>query len=669
MASDLSQFLRDEPQITSLFMKSTKIGGIPITNQNDNLVLGDDGQYSTVNAFNMNLGGQIVANIAIINDGINTSNIEPNTGSGGVVNIDGYVSVNNYGINNVDTLTLKNANLGSAGQVLGLDSNQHLTWLTNGGGSVGNLNDVLINGNDGGQNSITNVNNVQATSFSNIDNSFTVSNKGSLSANDATIDGDVSANRTLTNQVVLSNAGLIIDATSSYGSSGQILSSLGTNGTQWIDQGVSNIPTLNEVLTQSNDANNKTIVNLGAINTAGDPFVVSSAGNLVANAFNNQDNSFYVTTNGGVQASSISTNQMFVGNLAQNTINPTFYLNTQGVIYGSVLGADVKLKNIYYVSSTGSDYFKDGSINAPYQTIAQVLSVTEPLTASDGQFRYIFLAGGTYAENVTITQPVAIIGQSQGSNSAVEGCYIQGNITLNMNNTTVSMNQNNIIISSLLINGSITNTTSTANSRLIMSNCYVYSNTCINYYPSFCTDGRIFLDNCIFTSTNTAGTTPLINIGLGMIKMSLCELTQFSNYPCLQFVNLGRVDKVALTTFESTTTSTTAQPIVYINTSATNSYAFGQCTFIYTSTANKSASAISSGICTNSTSGNPYVLAVQCFFSLAGTTNANYAIQDLQHGTALTSIVLFFGNSASLNNASSIQGNNNTTKFQLQTVS
>ena len=292
----------------------------------------------------------------------------------------------------------------------------------------------------------------------------------------------------------LKNSGVIIDAVASYGTSGQILSSLSTGGTQWIDQPTTTIPTLDEVLTASNDANNKSIVNLSAINTTGDNFVVSSTGAIIANSYNNQDNSFYATDNGTVKATGMQANDLTCPQIQQASQNPTFYLNPQGVIYGQTLITETKLNNIYYVSSTGLNFQNNGSITSPYKTIQFAIGIVEALTAVDGQFRYIFLAGGTYAENLTITQPLAIIGLSQGSNSAIEGCYIQGNITLNMNNTTVSMNQNNIIVSSVLIDGSIINTTSTANSRLIMSNCYVYSNTCINYYPSFCTDGRIFLD-------------------------------------------------------------------------------------------------------------------------------------------------------------------------------
>ena len=139
---------------------------------------------------------------------------------------------------------------------------------------------------------------------------------------------------------------------------------------------------------------------------------------------------------------------------------------------------------------------------------------------------------------------------------------------------------------------------------------------------------------------------------------------------CLKFSGSATCDTIANCKFESSTASAVAPPIIYINTSASNTFSFGQCVFRYASTTNKSASAISSGICANSVVGNPNIVVLNSFFALAGTTNqSNFVIQDLGHGTALTAIKLHFGNSSSLGNAQNIQGTNNTTKFLLNTVS
>ena len=151
--------------------------------------------------------------------------------------------------------------------------------------------------------------------------------------------------------------------------------------------------------------------------------------------------------------------------------------------------------------------------------------------------------------------------------------------------------------------------------------------------------------------------------------MNNCTLTAKGAQNCLKFSGTATCDTIANCKFESSTTSTTAPAIISIETNGSNTFSLGQCVFIYSSTANKSASAVSSGICVNSLSGNPNIAVLNSFFSLAGTNSSNFVVQDLGHGTALTAIKLHFGNSSSLGNAQSIRGTNNTTKFLLNTVS
>ena len=230
------------------------------------------------------------------------------------------------------------------------------------------------------------------------------------------------------------------------------------------------------------------------------------------------------------------------------------------------------------------------------------------------------------------------------------------------------MQQNDICFAGIEFSQTITNTASTNSSQLILNNCRFYSDNCIVYNPAS-TDGRLWLSNCIFGSSSTSSSTPLINLGLGLLKMSLCEFTQRSNQPCISFTNKGRVDKIALCTFESTVMNASAQPIIYINTTGSSStYSFGNCTFIYTDSTDKSASPISSGICINSLSGNPVIVCVYSFFSLAGTTLSNYAIQDLNSGSANGGIVAYYNNCTSGTGTTQIKGTNGVNKFPLPSL-
>jgi hypothetical protein len=178
------------------------------------------------------------------------------------------------------------------------------------------------------------------------------------------------------------------------------------------------------------------------------------------------------------------------------------------------------------------------------------------------------------------------------------------------------------------------------------------------------------LTNCQIVSGGSSGLDPLLEITkIGQVIMNNCTLTAKGAQNCLKFSGTATCDTIANCKFESSTTSQTAPAIVLINTSGSNTFSFGQSIFSYSSTANKTASPSSSGICANSSAGNPNIVAVNCFFALAGTNGSNFAIQDLQHGTPQTAIVLYGGNFATLGNTSAIRGSNNTTKFQLQTVS
>jgi len=234
------------------------------------------------------------------------------------------------------------------------------------------------------------------------------------------------------------------------------------------------------------------------------------------------------------------------------------------------------------------------------------------------------------------------------------------------------MFNNAVNISGFLI-GSQVSFLSTENSILNMNNCYIYTPDDVSgrglYFNPSASNSRLRLTNSSIVSSGSSGLDPLLEItSIGQVIMNNCILTAKGVQNCLKFSNSATCDTIANCKFENSTNSTTAPPIVLINTSGSNTFNFGQSVFQYTSTANKTASSSSSGTCANSTTGNPNIVCVNSLFALAGTNGSNFAIQDLQHGTLLTCIVLYGGNLATLSNASAIRGNNNTTKFQLQQV-
>jgi hypothetical protein len=330
-----------------------------------------------------------------------------------------------------------------------------------------------------------------------------------------------------------------------------------------------------------------------------------------------------------------------------------------------------KPENVLYVSPNGSDLTALGNIESPYQTIQHAISIVE--SDSTNTYYYIVVLAGNYQENLTITKKVHLIGMGSSPYATSVGCVISGSITINVDTNGADMFNNAVNISGFLI-GSTVSFLSTENSILNMENCYIYTDDNVSgrglYFNPTCTNSRLRLTNCLIVSGGSSGLDPLLEITkIGQVIMNNCTLSAKGVQNCLKFSGTATCDTIANCKFESSTTSTTAPAIVLINTSASNTFSFGQSVFIYSSTANKSASPSSSGICVNSLSGNPNVVVLNSFFSLAGTNASNFVVQDLGHGTALTAIKLHFGNSSSLSNAQYIQGTNNSTKFLLNTVS
>ena len=280
---------------------------------------------------------------------------------------------------------------------------------------------------------------------------------------------------------------------------------------------------------------------------------------------------------------------------------------------------------------------------------------------------------GNYTENLTITKKLNLVGAGSSMFNTNVNCCVSGSITINVDANGNDIFNNCVNISGFLI-GSLVSFVSTENSILNIDNCYIYTDDNASgrglYFNPSCANSRLRLTNSQIISGGSSGLDPLLEItSISSVIMNNVIISAKGVQSCLKFSGSATCDTIANCKFESSTSSAVAAPIIYINTSASNTFSFGQCVFRYASTTNKSASAISSGICANSVIGNPNIVVLNSFFALAGTNGSNFVIQDLGHGTALTAIKLHFGNSSSLGNAQNIQGSNNTTKFLLNTVS
>ena len=130
----------------------------------------------------------------------------------------------------------------------------------------------------------------------------------------------------------------------------------------------------------------------------------------------------------------------------------------------------------------------------------------------------------------------------------------------------------------------------------------------------------------------------------------------------------SRIDSVVQCSFTSTNASAVLSPIVELSSSG-SVFTFSQSAFVYTSSTNKSANPNSCGILCASATTQPTVIMSYNSFFLAGTSGqSNFVLQDSNNGTIRQSIVLFFSNNASLNNAFSIRGTAGQSKFSLLSV-
>lgn len=335
----------------------------------------------------------------------------------------------------------------------------------------------------------------------------------------------------------------------------------------------------------------------------------------------------------------------------------------------------------WWVSTSGDDN-NYGNENNPFLTITQALSV-----ASAGDTIYLY--SGNYNENLTITKPVNIKGVGVQTTMSSLTQMIVGDITIAITSGDAQMFNNVIGLSNLYITGIIeANSACTTNFVLLMDSCSVYkegnnSGRLLHFNPDNCTDARLRLSNCKFQNNGTSGTSPLIEVNLGMVRMTQCELTTASASNVLKLSNFAKVDSITLTQFNSASTSTTAPELVLINSTGSPACTFSNCAFIYSSNSDKSNNINSCAIRTGAIC---FVVLLYNFFSLSGTipfngVKGNYILRDDNSGNpASQANILFFSNNSGYDisvgmggliytqQANELQGVMNSNKRTLQAV-
>lgn len=466
---------------------------------------------------------------------------------------------------------------------------------------------------------------------------------------------------------------------------GQVLASSDANGTlYWKDDAtadvsqwstfpaVSNVNISNYGITGANNINSLSSTTNSITTQTG------QNGTLLLDSFVNITNQLQAQTNIRTKALYMDRASQFQGSFIQmfdKNNNPSISLiadDASGLINCGQLNPSYKPERTLYVSGNNTNPTPTGSFENPFSTIQSAINYAE--SQYNNTYWFINVQAGTYTENLTITKKIYINGCNPSNPDAGGvGCQITGNITLAMDSNDADMFNNGVFLSNLFITGSIEdNSASIARHLLVLTDCHMYqdsgSGRLIHYNPG-ATDGRLWLFNSKFLEQSTTATSPIIEIDNGMLKMYQCQVSGAGNENILKLGGTARIDNITLCSFTSNTDSTTAEPIVELSSTGAV-LTFFQCAFIYSNSANKSASSNSSALLlNNSTIGfYPTINIQNCSFNLLGTSpTTNYTIQDTNFGTAKQGIIIIYGNNSLINTAFQIRGTYNVNKFSNQT--
>lgn len=204
--------------------------------------------------------------------------------------------------------------------------------------------------------------------------------------------------------------------------------------------------------------------------------------NITSNYLNGGDYAVYVDDNpvGSSSSGSMSIIHLIVSGNYLVSNNGLFIAND--AIYGANILSENNTPYYIYVSTNGSDFNGDGSINNPFKTISHAIYQAYNRAI-------IYILNGTYYENNIIVNKTITIKNS-------------GNVTLNGKKGKIFIVNN---IGYLTIFGINFCNASSNNGSIISNNGFVYLIDC-NFYNNSATDqgsvifnkGSILIDNCSF---------------------------------------------------------------------------------------------------------------------------------------------------------------------------
>lgn len=288
---------------------------------------------------------------------------------------------------------------------------------------------------------------------------------------------------------------------------------------------------------------------------------------------------------------------------------------------GLVAGTSSRFRDAteFYVSANGSDVTGNGSILAPYQTIQTAITQAE-LVSSAALICVINVASGHYTENLTFNKGYVVLNGSLQSQTGNEVCEITGSISIacvganDVFNRQVTFQGFNITCGAAQ---SVTNTSS-ASHTVSFQDCKIFVNSVFYNSTATSPDARTYLTNVEVSQTNAASTSPVVTTNVGLVEIERLDLTVDGNAIGLLIGGTSVLNRLSLSTLESTNASATLLPLLSITSSTTSTHSLGNVAFAFTSATvktNTNAMYINSGI-------NTAIIALNCVFTLVGTASS-----------------------------------------------
>ena len=299
---------------------------------------------------------------------------------------------------------------------------------------------------------------------------------------------------------------------------------------------------------------------------------------------------------------------------------------------------------VYYVSKNGT-VGATGDVNHPLSTIQAAITL--------GQAAYprqvvVLIAPGVYTETLSITLPNITLSGYSISQQQNLMTQIVGNVGVSCS-ASQDLFYSQVCIQNLQISGLLFDNSSVVHT-LNIEGCRISANGAV-FAQLSTADNRTRLTRCtILQASTTASTDPILKFSSGQITLSLLDVTARNNAPVLQFDGSAKLQACGLCTFESTTTSATAAPIVYIApTSATGyTYAFGYNSFSYSSLVPRAfSSGKNCGIALEAGTGHPTLFITYNTFNLLLCDATCFVVQDVKKADAAAyTDIRFFSNSS-----------------------